>query len=661
MSSVRKPSPNIIDADRFRLLVENINDYAVYMLTLDGIVASWNAGAERFKGYRASEIIGKSFAAFYSAEDQAAGLPARSLYIARAEGRFETEGWRIRKDGTRFWASVVIDPIKDDHGVLIGFAKITRDMSERRAAELALRRSEERFRLLVKGVTDYAIYMLSPEGLVTNWNAGAQRIKGYLDHEVIGSHFSRFYTPEDRDIFLPERALRTAAESGSFENEGWRVRKDGSRFWAHVVIDRLLDDAGVLVGFAKITRDITERRRAEQAVAASQAALVQSQKTEAIGRLTGGIAHDFNNLLGAIIGNLDLLRLRRATGQDGDVDQLIEAATAAAKRSAALTHRLLAYARQQTLMPSTVDVNQLIRSLLDLLQRSVGPAIEIRTELDAALSLTRCDRNQLESALLNLTINARDAMPMGGHVMIRTRNVTSAEIPAELSRTNPTTSYILVSVTDTGMGMSPEVAEHAFEPFFTTKPLGEGTGLGLSMVQGFIHQSQGHAVIKSSTGEGTAISLFLPALQHDGTGAGASAEDSHAASRREPPTTTAKPLSILLVDDEEAVRKPISEMLHHLGCTVREAGDAAAAIEVAKSPAPIDMLITDIGLPGGMNGRQLAGVVRNMRPDMKILFITGYAEQAIFGKEPLDKGMRLLAKPFGLEEFLETVTELGEL
>jgi len=659
MPDLKTRSPNILADDRFRLLVENIRDYAVYMLTLDGIVASWNAGAERFKGYTAGEIIGKPFSLFYGAEDQAAGLPARSLHIARAEGRFEAEGWRVRKDGTRFWANVVIDPVKDESGVLIGFAKITRDMSERRTAELALRKSEEQFRLLVKGVTDYAIYMLSPEGMVTNWNAGAQRIKGFRDHEIIGSHFSRFYTPDDRAAGLPKRALQIAAETGSFENEGWRLRKDGSRFWAHVVIDSLFDDDGVLVGFAKITRDITEKRRAEQEVAATQAALVQSQKTEAIGRLTGGIAHDFNNLLGAIIANLDLLRLRRASGQDGDIDPLIEAATAAARRSAALTHRLLAYARQQTLLPTTVDVNQMVLSLIDLLQRSVGPAIRIQTELDPALWPTRCDRNQLESALLNLTINARDAMPQGGCVVIRSRNIPQAESAVLLPLAGAGMNFVLLSVTDTGTGMTQEVADLAFEPFFTTKPLGEGTGLGLSMVQGFIRQSQGHAVINSASGEGTTVSLFLPSLADADNVA--AVEEQPGADRDESPTTTTRPLSILLVDDEQAMRRPIREMLDHLGCTVQEAGDAAGAIEIAKSSMPMDMLITDIGLPGGMNGCQLAGVIRKMQPDVKILFITGYAEQAVFGNAPLDQSTRLLAKPFGMEEFIAVVTELGEI
>src|SRR5690606_35717556 len=240
-------------------LVEGITDYAIFMLSVEGHVSSWNAGAERFKGYKAEEVIGQHFSIFYSAEDQARDIPGQALATARETGKFEAEGWRMRKDGSRFWASVVIDPIRDAQGQLLGFAKITRDITDRRETQLALRESEEHFRLLVQGVTDYAIYMISPTGFVTNWNAGAARIKQYAHDEIVGKHFSTFYTQEDRAAGLPERALRIAAAEGRYENEGWRVRKDASRFWAHVVIDPIRDDDGELIGFAKITRDITER------------------------------------------------------------------------------------------------------------------------------------------------------------------------------------------------------------------------------------------------------------------------------------------------------------------------------------------------------------------------------------------------------------------
>ena len=384
-SQAAKPGAELRALDdevRYRELVEAVTDYAIYMLDPGGIVTSWNAGAQRFKGYTPGEIIGQHFSRFYTEEDRATGLPARALATSAREGKFEAEGWRVRKDGTRFWAHVVIDPIRDAAGKLTGYAKVTRDLTERRAAEESLRRSEQQFRLLVQGVTDYAIYMLNPEGIVTNWNSGAQRIKGYAPEEIIGQHFSQFYTPEDRERGDPQRALETAVREGRFEKEGWRLRKDGTRFRSHVVLDAIRNDDGTLLGFAKITRDVTERKTAQDALDRAREALFQSQKMDAVGQLTGGVAHDFNNLLMAVLGSLELLRKRLP--DDPQQLRLLDNAMLGAKRGATLTQRMLSFARRQELDAQPLDLGRLVHGMTDLLASSLGSDTEIRLEIPPA-------------------------------------------------------------------------------------------------------------------------------------------------------------------------------------------------------------------------------------------------------------------------------------
>ncbi|WP_211259589.1 PAS domain-containing protein, partial [Belnapia moabensis] len=292
------PSDLLTTSDQtYRLLVEAVVDYAIFLLDSEGRVRTWNPGAQRLKGYAPAEIVGQPFSIFFTDEDRRLGRPGAILVAARRDGRTESEGWRVRKDGTRFWALAVLDAVRDRDGQVIGFAKVTRDMTERRAAQQALVQSERRFRLLVHGVTDYAIFMLDPEGRVAEWNSGARRIKGYETREIIGQHFSRFYTEPDRAAAVPQRALEQARTEGRFEAEGWRVRKDGKHFWASVVIEAIHDEDGALVGFAKITRDITERREAQQAADEARERLSEMQRLEALGELVGGVAHNYNNLI----------------------------------------------------------------------------------------------------------------------------------------------------------------------------------------------------------------------------------------------------------------------------------------------------------------------------------------------------------------------------
>jgi len=617
------------DEGRYRLLVDAISDYAIYMLDPNGRVTSWNLGAQRFKGYDAAEIIGEHFSRFYTEEDRAAGAPETALRTAATEGRFEKEGWRLRKDGRRFWAHVVIDPIRTPEGELVGYAKITRDLTERRLAEESLRQSQEQFRLLVQGVTDYAIYMLDPDGKVSSWNPGAQRIKGYTPQEIIGENFARFYTEEDRAAGLPQYALQQAMTEGKFEKEGWRQRKDGSRFWAHVVIDPVRNDDGEIIGFAKITRDITERREAQRALELAREALFQSQKMEAIGQLTGGVAHDFNNLLMAVLGSLELVRKRLP--HDPRVTPLIDNALQGAQRGAALTQRMLTFARKQELKLQPVELPSLVRGMTGLLQRSLGPAIRIETRFPRGLPPICTDPNQLETALLNLAVNARDAMPDGGTIRMEAARQSLGE-GSEIGL--PAGDYVRLSIIDSGEGMDADTVSRAAEPFYTTKGVGKGTGLGLSIVHGLAEQSGGRLVIRSQPGEGTTIEIWLREAGDDDESqviVGSADDD-------DPDPTP--PLVILAVDDDSLVLMNTVAMLEDLGHQVFPAASARDALEVMRRKA-VDLVITDYAMPQ-TTGLQLAETIKARHPQTPVVLATGYAELPAGGAPDLPR----LAKPF---------------
>lgn len=635
------------DDGRYRLLVEAITDYAIYMLDRDGFVSSWNPGAARFKGYAAEEIVGQHFSKFYTEEDRAADLPAIALRLAAERGRFEREGWRVRKDGTRFWAHVVIDPIRDAKGEVIGFAKITRDLTERREAQEALMQSQEQFRLLVQGVTDYALYMLDPTGRVSSWNAGAQRFKGYKEEEILGKHFSLFYLEEDREAGVPAKALRTAEQEGRWEAEGWRLRKDGSRFWAHIIIDPIRNEAGDLVGFAKITRDITERREAEQELEQTRQALFQAQKMEAVGQLTGGVAHDFNNLLTVIIGALDAIGRDRLT--DTRVNRALDMARHAADRAASLTSRLLAFSRQQPLQPTPTDLNALVREMTDMLHRSLGEQVELESVLSPRLWAVEVDPNHLESAILNLALNARDAMPPGGKLTIETANIFLDEEYAKRAAEVIPGQYAMISVSDTGVGIPKDKLTRVFEPFFTTKELGRGTGLGLSMVYGFVKQSGGHVTIYSEEGQGTSVKMYFPRY------AGDLPLDHESPKADRPPASEGE--VVLVVEDNPDVRANTVMILKELGYQIAEAATAEAALAVLASDQRVDLLFTDVVLPDH-SGRVVAEEGRKLRPGLKVLFTTGYSRNAIVHHGRLDPAVELLSKPFGFDQLASRVRDI---
>jgi PAS domain S-box-containing protein len=624
---------------RYRLLVQAVTDYAIYMLDPDGRVTSWNPGAQRFKGYTPSEIIGRHFSQFYTEQDLQAGLPARALEISAREGKFESEGWRVRKDGSRFWAHVVIDPVRSPEGELVGYAKITRDLTERKAAERLLLQEEEQFRLLVQSVTDYALYMIDAEGYVSSWNHGAERIKQYRADEIIGQHFSKFYTEGDRQKGDPQNALATARREGRFEKEGWRVRKDGTQFWANVIIDPVYDDTGTIIAFAKVTRDITERRETQKALDQAREALAHSQKMDAIGQLTGGIAHDFNNLLMVILGSLEMVGKRLPENER--TRTLISNATQEAQRGAALTQRMLAFARRQDLDLIPVDVPALVRGMTDLLRSSLGPSVQIETHFPLELDLVHADLNQLEMALLNLAVNARDAMPDGGSIVIAAREETVR--PRSRSKLKAG-RYVRLSVKDSGEGMDKATLRRAMEPFFTTKGVGRGTGLGLSMVHGMTEQSGGRLFLKSQKGEGTTAEIWLPVAKV--SRATPQAERFVADS-----APCSRPLVVLAVDDDGLVLMNTAVMLQELGHTVFEATSGDQALEILQREPSVELVITDHAMPR-MTGAQLAAAIKTERPDLPVILATGYAELP----PGVDANLLKLSKPFRQQELMQAVT-----
>jgi PAS domain S-box-containing protein len=577
------------------------------------------------------------------------------IETARQSGVFSVE-LRVRHpDGSVHWLTEKGEVVRDGDGHVRWIRGTCYDITERKTLEARLlalnetlearvaertqqleasfeqlRDSERRFRLLVEAVTDYAIFMLDPGGNVMKWNPGAERIKGYTADEIIGQSNSRFYTEEDRRDGVPEAVIASAAATGRYEGEGWRVRKDGTQFWASVVIAAIHDEQGGLLGFAKVTRDLTEKRATEEQ-------LRQAQKMEAVGQLTGGIAHDFNNLLTVISGNLEALQRRLPVRDDNNLQRLANSALLASSRAAVLTHQLLAFSRRQPLQPKPVSVNTLITRMSELIRRLLPESIAIETVLAGGVWPMFVDANQLENCLLNLAVNARDAMPDGGKLTIEAANAhlddtysVGAEVPAG--------QYVGVFVSDSGVGMPADVIAKAFEPFFTTKDVGQGTGLGLSQVYGFVRQSGGHVKIYSEVGAGTTIKIYLPRLVTTG---GVSEGQPAAAIVPQGNGET-----ILVVEDEAEVRNFAAEALRELGYNVLDAHDGARALRILDSHRTVTLLLTDVGLPGGMNGRQLADEARRRRADLKVLFTSGYARNAIVHHGRLDAGVELLTKPF---------------
>ena len=613
------------DAERqLRRFWDASRDLFTIVSTIDGKPRLINERAWRETlGYTAAQITAMRLIDLIHPDDQEGTLALSKRQFDRDE-YFGFENRYRHKDGGWVWLSWNV--VREGE---LSYC-IARDITEEKATQETLARSERQFRLLVASVVDYALFMLSPDGIITHWNAGAQRIQGYTAEEVVGKHLSIFYTDSDRADGRPATALRTAAEQGRFEAEGWRVRKDGTQFWANVVIDAIRDEGGDLVGFAKITRDITERRNAQLELQRANERLAHAQKMEAIGQLTGGVAHDFNNLLMVVGGQAQMLRSR--VGEDPRVTRALDAIELAARRGRDLTRHLLSFARRQRLNPAPVSLTSLAPGLRALIASSIGPNVSIAIDCPPEVWTVEVDVSELELSILNLAVNARDAMPAGGALSIAARNLTlrPGDVEPDLHG-----DFVELTVSDTGVGIPADILPKVTDPFFTTKDVNKGTGLGLSQVYGFAQQSGGRLAIQSELGRGTSITLYLPR-----------AGSQPAPAVEAAPTLVARDLDILCVEDNPEVANVAADLLEHLGHRVRMANSASAALEMLEQNEPPDLVFSDVVMAGEMDGLALARHIRRHWPALPVLLATGYSQAtaAIGGEFPI------LAKPYQMAE-----------
>lgn len=639
--------------EQLRLVIEGARDHVIFTTDPGGVITSWSAGAQHVLGWTREEAIGQSAAMIFTDEDRAEGADVRELAGAARDGCANDERWHLRSDGQRVFLNGSVHPLPDDaQGHKRGFIKVARDDTERWRTQKALEehaltleqqvaeRTADR-NLLWQMSTDLML-VADFDGTIEAVNPAWTQVLGWTEQELIGQPLFGLIHPDDLDHTVAGAAsISTGQAHARFENR-YRHR-DGS--YRDIVWTSGPGD-GKIVG---VGRDATEEKAAAEALTAAEGQLRQAQKMEAVGQLTGGLAHDFNNLLTGMMGNLELLQVRLARGRLDDAERFILAAQGAGRRAASLTQRLLAFSRRQTLDPRPTDVNRLIDGMEDLLRRTVGSLTDIEVVGASGLWTAMIDATQLESAILNLCINARDAMPDGGRITIETANRWLDDRAARERDLDPG-QYLSICVSDNGSGMNAETMERAFEPFFTTKPIGQGTGLGLSMIYGFARQSNGQVRIYSELGQGTTICIYLPRYSGDAL---LPAEEEAIAT-----AAAASGETVLVVDDEATVRHLIDEVLEEQGYTVIGAGDGAAGLKVLQSGAKIDLLITDVGLPNGMNGRQVADAARALRPGLKVLFITGYAENAAVGNGHLEQGMELLTKPFTMQALTSKVGDM---
>jgi PAS domain S-box-containing protein len=704
--------PDLILASQWRQIVNGAIDTAIISTDSAGCVTSWNRGAQLILGWSEEEMLGQTLDRIFTEEGQFAREMLDAVHTGRGGGE---EGWRIRKDGSRFWAVGELTPIRQDGREARGFIKILRDRTSQRDAEQNLRDEhraleilnralstislEDDTKRLVQIVTDAGVELTGAEFGAFFYNIANEKGESYLLYTLSGvpaDTFSKFPMPRNTEVFAPTFSGAAIVRSGDITKDPryghmephrgmpkghLPVRsylavpvtsRDGTAigglFFGHshpnVFTERserwlvgLAAEASVAIDNAGLTQELRNlnatleqqvTERTEQ-LRKNEEVLRQSQKMEAVGQLTGGVAHDFNNLLQVIIGNLDTIS-RSQNQESPRLVKAVQSAMSGAKRAAALTQRLLAFSRRQPLDPKPIDVNALISGMSDLLHRSLGETIELEVVRAARPWTIEADANELESALLNLALNARDAMAQGGRLTIETANADIDRAYAATQSEVLPGQYISISVSDTGSGMSEAVVAQAFEPFFTTKPVGQGTGLGLSQVYGFVKQSGGHVRIYSEVGQGTTIKVYLPRLLRN----------QQPERREEQPLVLEGTLAetILVTEDDPDVRTYSVEALQELGYRVLEAPDGPSSMQILERNPQVNLLFTDVVLPGGMTGAQLAAQARGRWPGLKVLFTTGYARNAIVHHGRLDPGVELITKPFTIAELAARVREV---
>jgi PAS domain S-box-containing protein len=715
-----------ISATQWRQIVNSAIDTAVISLDRQGRITSWSAGARRLLGWSEAEMVGKTLERIFPpGSDQL----EREMEAAIAHGRGGgEEGWRLRKDGSRIWGSGEVAPILEGQEI-VGFVKVLRDRTQHRAAEEAVREerrllevlnragsalaAETDLHRLVQIVTDAGVELTGAQFGAFFYNVEDERGESYMLYTLSGAPreaFSKFPMPRNTEVFAPtfngegivrsdditkdprygRNAPRKGMPEGHLPVRSYLavpvIARDGKvvggLFFGHaevgVFTERsesgltgLAAEAAVAIDNVYLVqaaqKEIAERTRAQEALRdlnanlerevaertaqlrANEEVLRQAQKMEAVGQLTGGVAHDFNNILQVIVGNLEVIR-RLLPADAGRIQRSVEQALNGARQASSLTQRLLAFSRRQPLDPKPLDVNSLVNGMSELLNRTLGETISVETVRGAGLWKVEVDPNALESAVLNLAVNARDAMPQGGRLTIETMNAYVDEAYAVSHAEVVPGQYVLISISDTGEGMNSDTIRRAFEPFFTTKPVGQGTGLGLSQVYGFVKQSGGHVKIYSEVGQGTTVKIYLPRLKR-------AAEEQETQSPVPVPEGNANE-TILVVEDDNNVRTYSVDALRDLGYRVIEAPDGPSAIRLLETNTAVDLLFTDVVLPGGMTGAQVAAQARELRPGLKVLFTTGYARNAIFHHGRLDKGVQLITKPFSFSDLAAKVRDV---